>query len=188
MIATGNTWIISDTHFLHRNLFEKYEPVRQAWGKTVEEMTDFMVAGWNARVAPTDSVLHLGDWAMGKTEGWPALRARLAGNITLIQGNHDRKVEKWLIPGRDTVQDVLEIQHHTLGLLILRHDPHRFTQDEGERATLLLHGHLHSGNHRADTPEPIRHKCVCLSVERLPGGPYPIPLEEVSALHALQHT
>ena len=169
-------WIISDLHLGHVKIRD-YEPMRQAWGPDWQSMTETIINGWNSVVQPGDTVYCLGDFAMGLPENMAPYRRRMNGKIILVRGNHDRKPEIWLQP-QDILVERLEWDHPTLGHLIARHDPHHFTVEEAERATWLLHGHLHSGNHRADTPEVIRNKVVCVSIERMP-TPAPIPLSDV---------
>ena len=171
------THVISDTHFNHANIL-KYEPMRLAWGQTPEEMTETMIAAWNSRVSEHDVVLHLGDFAMGKKELHRPIRERLNGKIVFVQGNHDVKPERFLLKG-DECMDVLEFKHDSFGTIVCRHDPAFFTQDEADRADFLLHGHLHSGKHRGDTPDVIKHKAACLSVERLPTAPAPMSFVDV---------
>lgn len=179
-MSESNTWIISDTHYGHVNI-PKFEPMRTAWGETWDVMTETMIRAWAAVVQPGDTVYHLGDFAMGLPDNMPKYRARLPGKIILIRGNHDRRPALFLTD-RDELHTSLEFDHPRLGHLVLRHDPHDFTLDEAKRADLLLHGHLHSGNHRRDTPETIRDKAVCLSVERLPTRPAPMLFDDVGQL------
>ena len=63
---TEDTFIISDTHFGHRNILE-FEPCRLTQmridGYEADEHDQWMVDNWNATVKPEDTVLHLGDFA-----------------------------------------------------------------------------------------------------------------------------
>jgi calcineurin-like phosphoesterase family protein len=74
------------THFGHANIISLAgRPFR-----SVGEMDATLIANWNARVQPQDTVYHLGDFAMS---GPPAetYLAQLNGRIEFIQGNHDPK-------------------------------------------------------------------------------------------------
>lgn len=177
---TPRTWVISDTHYGHVNIV-KFEPMRQAWGLTWDTMTETMIQAWERTVGANDTVYHIGDFAMGLPENMPKYRARLPGRIILIRGNHDKRPNLWLTD-KDQMHTVLELDHPTLGHLVMRHDPHDYTAEEAARADLLIHGHLHSNNHRQDTPEAIRHKCRCMSVEVLPTAPAPMPFEDIAKL------
>lgn len=83
-------WIVSDTHFGHRNICrftdERGNKVRP-FGD-VDEMDEAMVERWNAVVGPEDKVYHLGDVAMSQRS--LAIMERLNGSRKiLIRGNHD---------------------------------------------------------------------------------------------------
>lgn len=175
---SGVDWIISDTHFAHQRIRD-YEPMRQAWGANVDEMTETMISAWNAVVAPTDTVLHLGDFALGGSEQVRTIRARLHGRIVLVRGNHDPTNAARLAEIADEVHHRLAFK--ALGLrFVCRHDPHNFTAEDAT-ADVLLHGHLHSNQHRGDTPEAIRAKARCASVEVLPSAPAPMAFAEFVA-------
>ncbi|MHB1549880.1 MAG: metallophosphoesterase family protein [Vulcanimicrobiaceae bacterium] len=84
------TWFTADTHFGHENIIRycsrPYDRVGQM---------DFDLARrWNEVVGDDDLVYHLGDFAMGKPDRWPAYRAELRGRIILVRGNHDRYLER----------------------------------------------------------------------------------------------
>jgi calcineurin-like phosphoesterase family protein len=65
-LITEDTWIISDTHFGHRNILD-FEPCRLTQmridGYNADEHDQWMIDTWNATVKPDDVVLHLGDFA-----------------------------------------------------------------------------------------------------------------------------
>lgn len=175
-------WVISDTHFGHANIL-KYEPSRNAWcDGTIDGMNEALIAAWQRVVQPHHSVLHLGDFAMGPKDQWTAIRARLPGEITLIRGNHDPLPgsKHWALLHPIEVYDRLLIEHPRLGRIECRHDPSEFTKEDSANADILLHGHLHSNNHRGDAPETIRAKCICVSIERLPSQPAPLPFEDLA--------
>ncbi len=80
----SNVYFISDTHFGHSKMM-KYCGRPFA---SVEEMDEGLISKWNARVPPTGTVYHLGDFAFRNHEDY--LR-RLNGRIHLILGNHDHR-------------------------------------------------------------------------------------------------
>jgi len=80
-------FVISDTHFNHKNIIEYTgRPF-----KTVEEMNKEMIKRWNNEVGKDDLVIHLGDFALGSKEEIKELKNRLNGIILLIRGNHDHQ-------------------------------------------------------------------------------------------------
>lgn len=82
----GNLWLTADSHFFHTNIIRYCgRPFT-----SVEEMNETLLQRWNVRVAPEDTVLHLGDFALGKAEQVVPFRRRLNGRVVLIRGNHDR--------------------------------------------------------------------------------------------------
>jgi calcineurin-like phosphoesterase family protein len=169
------THVISDTHFNHVRL-PLYEPMRLAWGPTHVEIAETMIAAWNAVVGEDDVVLHLGDFAMGHPDAWPALRARLRVRIYLVQGNHDRKVERWM-RADDRTALRWAFDHPRYGRCVCRHNPAHFTWEDAAEGRWLLHGHVHSSPPPYHSDAAVAARCRCASVEVLP-GPGPRRLDE----------
>ncbi len=159
--------------------------MRLAWGADAPAMSATMIAAWRDTVKPGDRVLHLGDFMLGPKAAWPGYRAQLTGEITLVRGNHDPTPghKHWAHLGPLAVHAVLAFEHPRYGRIVCRHDPHEFTETEAREADVLLHGHLHSGHHREDTPAAIRAKAFCASVERLGTAPAPMRLDDFLAFH-----
>lgn len=78
-------FIISDTHFNHKNIIEYCKRPFAS----VEQMNQTMIANWNSVVGPKDRVFHLGDIGFGSVETLAAQVAQLNGENFLILGNHD---------------------------------------------------------------------------------------------------
>jgi calcineurin-like phosphoesterase family protein len=136
----------SDTHYGHNNIIRYCDrPFR-----SVEGMTQAMVQRWNARVAPEDTVYHLGDFSMMLKSGpVEEILARLNGTKILIYGNHDKHwtFTKWKRLGFDDVMLTWD------GELSVGHESHRIQmihnpEDERfnlERKTkIVLCGHVHT--------------------------------------------
>ena len=84
-----DTFIVSDTHFFHKNILE-FEPCRMT-GMNIDGHIyhdEWLVDNWNSTVKPNDVVLHMGDFAF---KGIRELENKLNGYKILILGNHDRK-------------------------------------------------------------------------------------------------
>lgn len=81
------TWWTSDSHFSHVNIIRYTDrPFSD-----VDEMNAALIARWNERVAPDDTVWHLGDLVLGRDfRRQLALTASLNGRRLLVPGNHDR--------------------------------------------------------------------------------------------------
>jgi calcineurin-like phosphoesterase family protein len=172
-------WFIADTHLGHGRMFE-YEPVRQTWGATPDDVDRAMVEAWNRAVQPGDCVLHLGDFSFGSPDQFAAFRGLLHGRIALLRGNHDRGPRAAVAAGFTMFQH-LEWDDPLMGRVVARHDPAKFTADEVERAAVLLCGHLHSAAHRS-APDAMAKKLWCLSVEVLPTAPSPLSLSGLQTM------
>lgn len=97
-------YFTSDTHFGHVNIL-KYcnRPF-----SSVEDMNEKLCERWNARVGSSDTVYHLGDFAMGQKQN-VYIRKKLNGKIILVKGNHDRSDSVMLDAGFDEVHRSLLI-------------------------------------------------------------------------------
>ncbi len=80
-----NTFFTSDTHFGHKNIIRYCSRPFTS----VEEMNETIIQRWNAKVKSGDYVYHLGDFAFGQRDQILAVRQKLNGHITIIEGNHD---------------------------------------------------------------------------------------------------
>lgn len=153
-------WVISDTHFHHRNIFE-YEPIRQTWGASnPEEMTAHMIRVWNQTVAPGDTVLHCGDLALGRKEQLLALIPQLNGNILLVRGNHDRSARILLDAGVHTVTPDLMIYYRDYKVSV-SHKPENLPVSADNDRRIYIHGHTHSAGLHPMVPRD-RGICACM--------------------------
>ena len=55
-----------------------------------------LIARWNRRVGPEDTVYHLGDFALGLKALWLEYRRQLNGRIEFILGNADAPRDAFL--------------------------------------------------------------------------------------------
>lgn len=78
-------WIISDTHFCHKNIIQYCN--RPFY--YINEMDETMVERWNNKVSENDVVIHLGDFALTSKNHLKSMRNRLNGVIILVLGSHD---------------------------------------------------------------------------------------------------
>lgn len=77
----------ADQHFGHDN-------IRKHCNRpftTVDEMDAQLIENWNRVVRSQDSVFHLGDFCL-RAENTETYRKQLNGQITLIRGDHDKRV------------------------------------------------------------------------------------------------
>lgn len=151
----------SDIHFGHRNILEYC----QRPFTDTDAMNEEIIRRWNETVGPDDDVMVLGDVALGKISETLPLVSRLAGNLFLVPGNHDRC---WI--GNDKNREVWEDKYEAAGFTVLPSQlllsigdfeafvchfpyegesvegrPDRYTEfripDDGQ--TPIIHGHVH---------------------------------------------
>jgi calcineurin-like phosphoesterase family protein len=133
------TWFTSDTHFSHANVIEFCgRPFAN-----VEEMDREMVARWNARVQPGDTVYHLGDFAFGPYENIGKFLAQLNGDIHLVLGNHDRSQKRMEQCGFAGVYLTLHVYADDGRQLFLSHKPFDMPAGAAPVIDFYLHGHVH---------------------------------------------
>lgn len=154
-------FVTADSHFSHVRISElAARPFRN-----VEEMNAELIRRWNDAVGPEDTVLHLGDLALGPIEESVALTSQLNGRRFLVPGNHDRvspatqtrrAIERFT-PAYEQAGWVLlpEVVRGTRGdhTLLASHYPYFGDSHDQERHTShrpvdrgvpLIHGHTHA--------------------------------------------
>jgi calcineurin-like phosphoesterase family protein len=139
------TFITSDLHFHHRAISEFCPEVRGRWDSRNEpdKMNQDMIAMWNERVSPEDTVYILGDVAFGPSQGGIHCVSQLNGKLILIEGNHDRKNLRDPVFRRlfAEVHKYLEIDHSG-HKIVMFHYP-IFDHNQGWRGSIMCHGHRH---------------------------------------------
>lgn len=142
-------FIISDTHFHHKNIL-KYANRPFA---SVEEMDEKIVENWNRVVTPQDKVYHLGDVYFDRANNSKhPIISRLNGKKILILGNHD-----------DPKDPVLQKHFQKMGIwrhfkefqVILTHVP--IVENSFQHSIINIHGHTHE---QGSPPGPYRSACV----------------------------
>ena len=133
------TFLISDTHFSHKNIlsFLRKDGTRLREFESVTEMDNYMVERWNSVVSTQDKVYHLGDVCFRNRD--LEIISRLNGRKVLIKGNHDNlKPNKYL----EYFYDIRA--YHVLDKLILAHVP--LHPESLSRWRGQIHGHTHANN------------------------------------------
>ena len=148
-------WIISDTHFGHKNICRGVTEWRLPDGSvpiaqtrdfdTIGQMNDAIVNGINSVVGQDDVLIHLGDWSFGGFENIKIFRDRIVcREIHLILGNHDHHIEN----NRSDCQELFaSVNHYTklmykFDTLVLMHYPID-SWDGLNKGHIHLHGHVH---------------------------------------------
>ena len=130
------TFFTSDTHLGHSNIIK----LSDRPFVDIREMDETIIANWNARVRPSDTVWHLGDFTWVKGDEAEGYLKRLNGKINLVWGNYDS----------DAVRSWSRWQSSQFGAEI-RLEGHRITLchyamrvwNKSHKGALMLYGHSH---------------------------------------------
>ena len=133
-------WLIADTHFGHRNMV-----------KLCERPDDFearILHAWKRIVAPTDTVIHLGDVCLcgaQEEKRWMAtIKEELSGIKILVKGNHDKRAFTWYeANGFALCVDKL-VRVVNGRRCLFTHAPVVMDTAQKYECALNVHGHLHT--------------------------------------------
>ncbi len=165
-------WFTSDTHYYHANII-RYS--KRPY-KDVDEMNNMLIANFNSKVQPGDTVYHLGDFGFADQQKLKNVVQRLNGDKHLILGNHDRFKEA-LGMGWGSVNQYRRIKVDDpdakggVQLIVLLHYAMR-VWDQSHRGSWQLYGHSHGT--LPDDPN-----LLSMDVGVDPCGYFPISYEEV---------
>ena len=155
----SRVWIWSDLHLGHAESIMYFgRPFTSP-----EEMDDALFRSWQHTVAPGDTIICLGDVAIGGLSDNRLKRLRSApGRKILVVGNHDIN-PAGLVDGDGF--DEIRMTLYAAGepTLLLTHMPLRNVPD----GCVNVHGHLH------DRQPPSRTQHINVSVEQLAYRPRP---------------
>ena len=127
-------YIITDTHIGHANMV-------RLCGRP-ENFSELVLAAWEKRVKPEDTVIHLGDIAWGDEH--LARVMAMPGKKILVRGNHDpHSLEEYMDRGFALACN--EFAMNLDGMKVLFTHRPRF----GHTADINIHGHQHD-LHRED--------------------------------------
>lgn len=126
-------WVISDTHFGHKNIEE--------WCGRPNGYENMLLQNLAMLVQADDVLIHLGDVAFQEEKGFvKMLRRSVDGKMILVKGNHDRRSNGWYQRyGFDMVCDTLTLKRQGENVLF-SHKP----QDICQGFSLNVHGHFHN--------------------------------------------
>lgn len=154
-------YIISDTHFNHKNII-KYE---NRPFNSIEEMNDAMIKRWNAVVNDDDIVIHLGDVGLGQESSLKWIIPSLKGHKILVRGNHDTKSKQFYLDcGFEEVRPSF-IEEFEGELIFFSHRPDTRPGDSHATYKKHMYGHVHTKGYHGDFPTIARNG-ACLCVER----------------------
>lgn len=139
-----NWYLTSDLHLGH--VGKKYIIWKDRGFSSVDEMNEHIVTGWNNRVTDQDTVIVVGDFALGPKENVALFASRLNGNKIIILGNHDRKALIYTSEGFNAAYKELYITIDEVPVYI-RHEPD-YDFKSSNNALYHICGHVHSLWHR----------------------------------------
>ncbi len=130
-------WFTSDTHFGHAKIIEY---CNRPFNSSIE-MNEHLIARWNGVVAPDDTVIHLGDFGLGRAATLQAIFEQLNGEKILVRGNHDKQ-DVLKLGWREVVPYMeMKIDGH---FVVLSHYAFR-VWNKSHRGSINLYGHSHNG-------------------------------------------
>lgn len=159
-LTSNNVWFTSDTHYGHSNLVRGVTNWRNAEGEipieqvrdfsSVEDMNELMVENINKNVAPSDWLIHLGDWSFGGYDKIQEFREQInCNNIVLILGNHDHHIQRDIPKFRKMFNHITHYEelritrkNESNNTLILCHYP-IISWNLMHHGSFMLHGHQH---------------------------------------------
>ena len=205
IFGQNNLFLISDNHFGHQRMFEKFEPSRQDVSGDFSSFEEEMRSRWNKTVQPDDVVLYLGDFCINKRNNKKTIfnietnTRKLNGRKILIKGNHDQSPNElyyksgWDIVSNRTDLDLAgcivadicgeRVLFSHFGIFISNRFNNKYKKQvdlfgdlyHDHACTINIHGHSH-GNAGAT------HRSYNVSVEKIKFTPIDIK-EIINTLH-----
>ncbi len=141
-------YYISDLHFFCKNQTGEGSTNHDNRPfATMDEMHNYMLSRWNAKITNGDTVYILGDVSMrGRCNALIALVAQLKGRKILIKGNHDDLSDLRYKQLFNEITDYKEITDNFDGLaykLVLSHFPILMWNGQ-HKGVIHLYGHTHN--------------------------------------------
>jgi calcineurin-like phosphoesterase family protein len=107
----------------------------------LENWQELIIKNWNNLVSPGETVLHLGDFVLGKKSNFELLTGILNGRLFLFQGNHDRLSQSFCeVHGVTLIKNSLLVELENQMKLVFSHRPIVPLED----GWVNLHGHIHN--------------------------------------------
>lgn len=150
--------IITDTHFGHDFL--------KAAHLHPNDFEEKIIRNWQERVAPTDTVIHLGDFGLEKDADTLDKLKLLPGKKILLRGNHDKQSpEYYMGNGFEFFCDELVMTLADVKILFTHRPRYNHSYD------INIHGHHHNIHYLA-----MKNLFLPIALEVM--GYAPIPVDE----------
>lgn len=131
----GSIYLISDLHLNHADIIRT--TARPFADRDIEEMNRVLIENWRRTVKDGDRIIYLGDLTYkADEETADRFLGMLSGNLTFVEGNHDKNVN------RDLVGSVSNYTFEYKGYnFYCVHNPKFAPKDF---AGWIIHGHTHN--------------------------------------------
>lgn len=148
LLGTAIDFIITDTHFNHKNMV-KYE-------NRPENFNELIIDNWQSKVKDKDVILHLGDVILGHDGELLTIMRKLPGFKILIKGNHDKKPQEWYLRNGfdvvlpegaamiDTKSADFVFSHKPLLASFMKQYNDELLVADRDSCFMNIHGHLHT--------------------------------------------
>ena len=186
-LKTGpaRTLYIADCHFYHDRICREMDN-RDFSG--FEEMNEYMITQWNAKVTSKDDVYILGDFSISRADATARILDRLHGKLHLIIGNHDKYLSDKQFDARHWFRSVVAYQEirDNGRTVILSHYPvfcykGQYRKDkDGRPLTYMLYGHVHNTHDELLINRFIMETRASLVKSRYTEQPEPIPCNMIN--------
>ena len=143
-------WLISDTHFFHKNILSFKDkdglPIRPEFDN-INQMNEYIAERWNSVVKDGDIIYHLGDVFFGEKDEFQQFFNKLNGSKRLIVGNHDNI--KYLAKGNFFKKIQMWRMFPEFNLLFTHLPAHPSSlrrgapDDPTAKVMTNIHGHIH---------------------------------------------
>lgn len=168
-------WFTSDTHFGHANVLGF---CNRPWDD-IDRMNGALIDGINARVAPSDTLYHLGDFSFKMSvEEARELRGRIqCRDIHWVPGNHDKDWTQPAVAGTFAVEPPISVLKLDDGRkVVMCHYP-MMDWPGLEHGAIHLHGHIHAPREYNEWNREMRLLRYDVGVDA--NGYAPVSLDEV---------
>lgn len=148
--------IITDTHFGHDSL--------KAAHLRPNDFEEKIIRNWQERVAPTDTVIHLGDFGLEKDADTLDKLKLLPGKKILLRGNHDKQSpEYYMGNGFEFCCDELVMTLADVKILFTHRPRYNHSYD------INIHGHHHNIHYLA-----MKNLFLPIALEVMDYAPIPV--------------
>lgn len=161
-IDPARTWVISDTHFGHRNIVD--------FSHRPPDHESLILEQWAANVGEDDTLLHLGDLVY---RGNAQFRALVAPHLTggrklLIKGNHDHQRPGFYKKcGFKFPVKPFQIRWGSWNVSFAHYPWSDADETRAQRPNeLRIHGHIHTAGYTRSAFVPFLRNHINMSVEQ----------------------